>query len=142
MPSPSAPRDALRIFIVEDHADSLGSLKRYLEAIGHAVWHASTIADARARIAAAACDVLLSDLSLPDGTGWELLAQLRADGAAPPFAVAMSGLGSGGDCRKSQDAGFQRHLLKPFSPEDLDRLLAEVVAARNHGERPRPCGAA
>jgi CheY-like chemotaxis protein len=133
-PSPGSCA-ALRIFIVEDHADSLRSLKRYLEAFGHSVAHASDIATARAGLAAAPCDVLLCDLALPDGTGWDLLAHLRANGGAPPFAVAMGGLGSKSDCQKTEAAGFHRHLLKPFSTEELQRLLAEIAAARAGGER-------
>jgi two-component system CheB/CheR fusion protein len=72
--------------------------------------------------------VLISDVGLPDGTGWDLLTRLREEKLPHPgFAVAASGFGSPADREQSKAAGFRHHLLKPFSPDDLDRLLEEAA---------------
>lgn len=118
---------SLRVFVVENNEDTLKYLRRYLEAIGHAVAEARTVAGALAEIPRAACDVLICDIGLADGTGWELMNQLRERGqAAPSFAIAMSGFGMNADRLKSESAGFRHHLLKPFAPEELDALLEEA----------------
>ena len=65
-------------------------------------------------------DLLISDIELPDGTGLELMRQLRERGLP---AIAMSGYGSEEDVRASLDAGFTEHLTKPV---DLTRLIAAI----------------
>ena len=69
-------------------------------------------------------DVLISDIGLPDGDGWQLIRQLESK----PFGIAMSGFGTHSDRQKSLAAGYKHHLTKPFLPEDLDALLAEATA--------------
>jgi CheY-like chemotaxis protein len=120
------PARPLRIFVVEDHADTLKYLRMFLESCGHAVRSASSVEEATAKLPGAEADVLISDLGLPDGTGWELMRMLPAD--APIYAVAMSGFGSKGEREKSRAAGFRRHLVKPFDLDDLVDALAEAAA--------------
>ena len=115
----------LRIFLVENHADTLKWMTRYLEAAGHAVVSAKTMACALAMFPQANCDVLISDIGLPDGDGWELLRTVRL--AQPIFAIAMSGFGMNADHVKSKSAGYRHHLLKPFVPDELDAALAEAA---------------
>ena len=86
------------------------------------------MAKALAAIPGAQCDVLLSDIGLPDGDGWELLRALREGGCPPAYAIAMSGFGMSADHVRSQEAGYRHHLLKPFDPEALDAMLEEAVA--------------
>ncbi len=64
--------------------------------------------------------MLISDIGLPDGDGWELLRQVQAQSARPLFAVAMSGFGLNADHVRSKDAGYRHHLLKPFAPAELN----------------------
>jgi len=116
----------MRVFIVEDHPDTLECFALYLETIGHTVFSAGTVADALREIPRADCDMLISDIGLPDGTGWDLLRGLQLP--RPIFAVAMSGFGMSADRSKSTEAGFRRHLLKPVSPDQLDLLLKEAAA--------------
>lgn len=111
----------MRIFLVENHPDTLACIDRFLRRAGHEVECAQTIADALRALPANPRDVLLTDLGLPDGDGWELLEQLGA--ARPPLAIAMSGRCSPADRARSRTAGFQVHLVKPFLPEDLERAL-------------------
>ena len=119
----------LRIFVVENHEDTLRWLSRYLEMLGHQVMPARTMREALEAIPGAQCDVLISDIGLPDGDGWELLRRLEA--RRPVYAIAMSGFGMTADRTKSLAAGYQAHILKPFEPEVLEAALAE--AAREAG---------
>jgi DNA-binding response OmpR family regulator len=115
----------LRIFVVENHADTLKYLTLYLEEGGHEVISASTLADALARFPTSGCNVLISDIGLPDGNGWELME--RAGQAQEVFAIAMSGFGSFSDRSRSNAAGFRKHMRKPFDLDELDRVLAEAA---------------
>ena len=101
----------------------------YLEHLGHAVDSASTVQTALAALVETRCDLLLSDIGLPDGNGWELLQRLEG-ATRPGFAVAMSGFGMNADQSRSRAAGFQHHLIKPFHPEELDAILGKVRAAQ------------
>ena len=118
----------LRIFVVENHPDTLKYLRMYLEMMGHEVSSAPTVAQALAALPASDPDVLLSDIGLPDGTGWELLERLEGLLDRPPFAIAMSGFGLGADQARSRAAGFRQHLLKPFPPDRLGDLLDEAAS--------------
>jgi len=127
----SAPSS--RILVVENHPDTLLALRLYLEDLGHTVFTAVDIADALAKLPVVHCDILISDIGLPDGTGWDLLE--RAGPLPHTFAIAMSGFGMNADSDRSRAAGFRHHLLKPFKPEELDRILQEAAAmpAVSHG---------
>lgn len=118
----------LRIFVVENHPDTLKWLSRYLEGMGHRVQSATTMAEALEAVPQSQCDVLISDIGLPDGDGWNLLRRLHAD--QKPcliYAIAMSGFGMNSDRATSTAAGFRRHLLKPFNPDELDSALEEAA---------------
>jgi CheY-like chemotaxis protein len=122
----------LRIFLVENHKDTLLWLTRYLEVMGHAVLSARTRAEALERLPGAGCDVLISDIGLPDGDGWELLKTVPL--SHPIYAIAMSGFGMSADRAKSKAAGYRHHILKPFDPSALDTILEEAARERgNHG---------
>ena len=123
-PHPSAARP-LRIFIVENHEDTRFLLGLLLEQLGHTVFSATTLADALDELPDAECDVLISDIGLPDGNGWELMARLGDE--APRYAVAMSGFGMASDRARSLAAGYRHHLLKPVEPNQLERLLDEAA---------------
>ena len=115
----------MRIFLVENHPDTLACVLRHLRCAGHEVDTAQTLADAVRDLPAKPRDVLVADLGLPDGDGWTLLKALGP--ARPPYAIAMSGRGSPEDRERSTAAGFQAHLIKPFLPEDLDHALLPAV---------------
>jgi CheY-like chemotaxis protein len=72
-------------------------------------------------------DLLLSDISLPDGNGWELLRCLTDGGRRPWRAIAMSGRSSMADLARSQTAGFEQHLLKPVAPAIVETILLEAA---------------
>ena len=118
----------MRIFLVEDHPDTLAYLCRHLRRAGHEVETAQTCADALRDLPAKPRDLLLADLGLPDGDGLTLLADLG--GARPALAIAMSGRDSPADIARSREAGFNHHLAKPFLPDDLDRVMHELAQVR------------
>lgn len=118
----------MRIFLVENHADTLACLRRHLVRAGHEVETAQTCADALRYLRVKSCDLLLTDIGLPDGDGWTLLESLGA--ARPPLAVAMSGRNSPGDYQRSREAGFRHHLTKPFLPAELDAVLRDLAEKR------------
>ena len=120
---PASP--VLRIFVVENHPDTLKYLRMYLEQMDHHVQSARSVAEALAALPDADADVLISDIGLPDGDGWELLR--RAQLPHPVYAIAMSGFGMNADHARSRAAGYRHHLLKPFAPEDLDVMLEEAA---------------
>jgi DNA-binding response OmpR family regulator len=121
----------LRIFLVENDVDTLKYFRLYLEESGHTVFGARTQAEALSAIPSLRCDVLISDLGLSDGTGWDLLRRVREETQAPPpYAIAVSGFGREVDRGKSVAAGFRHHLLKPFDLEELDAMLAEAMQER------------
>ncbi len=125
-PTVSSAPCGLRIFLVENHRDSLEAMQMYLEIMGHTVESARDMKTALAALPGAACDVLISDIGLPDGDGWELLRQVRLP--HPIYAVAMSGFGLSADHVRSKEAGYRHHLLKPFNPAELNVLLQEAAA--------------
>ena len=122
-----SPR-SLSIFLVENDEDTLKYFRMFLEDVGHKVQEAQTLADALLAIPTAGCDVLICDVGLADGTGWELLQKLREGGLAhPPYMIAMSGYGMNADRARSATAGFRHHLLKPIDVDDVEKLLEEVL---------------
>jgi len=116
----------MHIFLVENHPDTLKWLTLYLEELDHTVTPARTMREALEALPSTDCDVLISDIGLPDGDGWELMRNLRL--LHPIFAIAMSGFGMNADRAKSKAAGFRHHLLKPFQPDELDAVLDEAAA--------------
>jgi len=112
----------LHILLVENHEDTLHYLHRHLEDEGHSVTAARTAGEARMASVRGTPDVLLCDIGLPDDDGWKLVSGMG--NSRPQLCIAMSGRGMASDVRRSLEAGFQHHLVKPFLPADLDALLA------------------
>jgi DNA-binding response OmpR family regulator len=119
---------ALRVFLVENHEDTVRYIKLYLEHLGHQVSVAREMETALREIPESKCDVLISDIGLPDGDGWLLLERLGA--TRPPFSIAISGYGTGNDRQKSRAVGYDSHLVKPFLPDALLVLLKEADEKR------------
>ena len=117
-------RKALKILVVENHEDTLQAMKMYLELEGHTADTAATMKAALAAATENTFDLVITDIGLPDGDGWELMRQLRERG--PVRAVAMSGYGWKEDLEKSRAAGFLAHLLKPLKITDLEAVLRKI----------------
>lgn len=123
------PQTRLVILLVEDHDDTCRVLKHLLQEEGYVVHAAASKRDALDAFRRDGCHLLLSDIGLPDGNGWQLLQELHAAGHAPR-AIAMSGLGTAADIAASHDAGFSQHLIKPVRWEVLAALLRELAGER------------
>ena len=116
----------VRVIVVEDHADTAECLRKFLTSIGYKVYIAPDIASARGLTKAIAFDVLLSDLRLPDGTGWDLMEELSAK--RPIRGIAISGYNSEDDVARSRQVGFLDHLAKPLVFEELTAAINQAVA--------------
>jgi DNA-binding response OmpR family regulator len=116
--------DSLRVFLVENHEDTAKYMQLFLKELNYEVCTAADMATALREIPKSHCDVLISDIGLPDGDGWQLMEKLGAN--RPQFAIAMSGYGTGNDQRRSRAAGYDHHLVKPFSPDALLALLRKL----------------
>ncbi len=114
----------LRILLVEDHPDTAAMLARLLESDGHAVRMASDIATAVGLLRDEPADLLISDISLEGGTGYDLLKE--AVEIRPIPAMAMSGFGMDEDMRRSLDAGFLEHFVKPLDYEQLRAAIQRL----------------
>jgi CheY-like chemotaxis protein len=124
--SSSRAAKPLRILVVENHADTREILISLLEGLGHTVVVAESMRSALRAAPQARCDVLISDIGLPDGDGWELLGRLNLP--RPMYAIAMSGYGMTADRTRSKAAGYRHHLVKPMGIEQLEGILNEVAA--------------
>jgi CheY-like chemotaxis protein len=122
--SPEPPQGA-QIFLVEDHHDTLKYLTMFLGLLGHTVQSARTMKEALSKISDTNCDILISDIGLPDGDGRELLRQIKVTRRI--YAIAISGFDSESDIAKSKDAGFRHHVTKPFRGDDLIPFLDEAM---------------
>jgi two-component system CheB/CheR fusion protein len=117
----------LRLIVVEDHADTAEGLKKFLKAVGYQVFVATDMASALSLSSAVEFDLLLSDLALPDGNGWELMKQLSA--TRNIRAIAFSAHNSAADLQRSAEAGFIEHLAKPLCPEKLCAAIERAATA-------------
>ena len=117
----------LRILLVEDHTDTALIMARLLTSDGHAVQVASDVQGAIKRANDQQFDLLLSDLGLPDGSGLDLLRELRLARNQLP-AIALSGYGQDKDLQQSHAAGFAAHLTKPVTHSRLEEVISTVVA--------------
>jgi signal transduction histidine kinase len=114
-----------RLLVVEDNVDARQTLRTLLEVLGHEVHEAG---DGEAGIAAALelrPDLVFVDIGLPRVDGYEVARRLRAASSGARL-VALTGYGRDDDVRQARDAGFDEHLLKPAT---LDQLRAAIDAA-------------
>jgi two-component system CheB/CheR fusion protein len=115
-----------RLLLVEDHDSTREVLGRILGRAGHKVYAVGTSHEAL-RIAASAgpFDAVISDLGLPDQSGFTLMRTLKAKYRLP--GIAISGYGMEEDVANTKAAGFSAHLMKPIAFEDLRALLDQVI---------------
>lgn len=126
------------MLVVDDNTDAAETLQVLLEMAGHAVRAVHTGEDAlHAALTGEAPQTILLDIGLPDLTGYEVARELRQ---RPAFdrtvLVALTGWGAERDQQRARAAGFDLHLTKPVSAEDLSRALAAERASE--ALRPRP----
>ena len=118
----AAPARALEVLVVDDNPDAAGATAAVLDYLGHTVRIAGTAAAAMEEAGKKLPDVAILDIGLPDMDGYALAARLRA--AAPDLRlVALTGYGQRADVAQALAAGFDLHLTKPATLDDLQRAL-------------------
>jgi PAS domain S-box-containing protein len=116
---------SLRLLLVEDHVDTSRMLVKLLGSAGYTVRTASDAAGALELAANEPFDLILSDIGLPDASGYHLMRQIKRNHGI--CGIAMSGYGMDEDIRKSREAGFSDHLVKPISFAQLDQAIQRLA---------------
>jgi PAS domain S-box-containing protein len=122
---PSKPVKSLRILLVEDHGDTRRTLARLLKHFGHDISVAENTEDALEILRSKTLDVVLSDIGLPDGSGYDVIAEAKR--RQQLTGIALTGFGMEEDIKRSKKAGFDFHLTKPVDFQELRSVLAEVT---------------
>jgi len=118
-----APRRLLRVLVVDDNRDAAESLAELAAVLGHDARIAYDGPSAVAAALASPPDLVLCDIGLPAMDGYEVARALRSGGVRARL-VALSGYARPEDVARAAEAGFDRHLAKPASPDELERLLS------------------
>ena len=124
--SPKHVPKQLRILLVEDHRDTRHALSRLLTHFGHQTSVADSTRGALEMMTSRRFDLVLCDIGLPDGSGYDVISKAKAKG--PIKAVAITGFGTDEDIRRSKEAGFDFHLIKPVDFQELQSVLEQVGA--------------
>jgi len=114
-----------RILLVEDHDATRQTLVKLLSRRQHVVVAVGSLAEARMAAEREVFDLLISDVGLPDGSGNELMTELRSRYGLR--GIALSGYGQAGDIVRSREAGFVTHLTKPVMIGALEDALLLVI---------------
>jgi PAS domain S-box-containing protein len=122
---PQARKNGIRILLVEDHEPTRTSLARLLMHRYYEVITAASVAEARSIADTKEFHLLISDIGLPDGNGYDLMLELRKK--CPVKGIALTGYGMEQDVARSQDAGFVAHLTKPVGIQSLEVALAAAL---------------
>ena len=120
-------RQALKILLVDDHHDTCAALEKLLTRRGHLIAVSHDVRSAMEAAVRNKFDLLISDIALPDGTGMDLMMQLRAIANVP--GIAISGFGNNGDIERSLQAGFSEHLIKPIKLDNLEAAIERALSA-------------
>lgn len=124
----TAPPPPLHILLVEDHDDTARALVRLLATRGHQVEVASNVATAADAVKGHTFDLVICDIGLPDGTGFDIVQKIRRTSATP--VLALSGFGNTEDVAKAKEAGFDAHLTKPVNFRRLEATIWQLTSRR------------
>jgi CheY-like chemotaxis protein len=121
----AVPASGMRILVVDDNRDSAESLAMLLRLFGNDV---QSVYDGRLALQVATAyrpDVVLLDIGLPGLDGLQVCQCLRKQaGRTQPLIIAMTGYGQEEDQRRSKEAGFNAHMVKPVDLETLQEFLS------------------
>jgi PAS domain S-box-containing protein len=130
-PDPKKEADSIRVLVVDDHQDTLRVLARLLAMLGYQLATAASVTAALNYVASNELDVLVTDIGLPDGSGLDLVREVKKIRNVP--AIAVSGLGSATDIQNSRDAGMFAHLTKPLNFALLHATIQQAVREGGSG---------
>ena len=124
----SAPSSARppRLLVVDDHEDTCTGLKMILERRGYDITVAYTADQAVEKAQREKFDLLISDIGLPDRSGYELMQEMRGRGVP---GIALSGFGMESDVNRARAAGFSEHLTKPINFERLEEVIQQLLSS-------------
>ena len=141
VPTPAAPKSSAppgspsedqaetarkgHLLVVDDHQDTCLGMKMLLERRGYRITLAHTADQAIKKAQREKFDLLISDIGLPDRSGYELMKELRATNSLR--GIALSGFGMENDVSQARAAGFSEHLTKPINFERLDEAIRNLL---------------
>jgi signal transduction histidine kinase len=115
-----------RLLVVDDHEDTCTGLKMILERRGYDITIAYTADQAAEKARQEDFDLLISDIGLPDRSGYELMQEMRDRGVP---GIALSGFGMEHDVNRARAAGFSEHLTKPINFERLEEVIQQLLGS-------------
>ncbi|HEV2454559.1 MAG TPA: response regulator [Verrucomicrobiae bacterium] len=119
------PAKGVKILLVEDHEPTRTTLASLLARRNYDVVAAATVEEARGLAKERGFDLLITDIGLPDGNGYDLMNELCKD--KPLRGIALTGYGMDQDVARSENAGFDAHLTKPVRIQSLEAALDATV---------------
>lgn len=134
----SAPATPAHILLAEDNPDIAELIKITLESRGYCVSAAEGVMEAASIAEQRPVDLLISDVRLKDGTGWELMSRLRQSSTVQ--GIAMSGYSGQDFIEESRAAGFSDYLLKPVEESTLLDCVARLLCDRRDSDASRISG--
>ena len=114
-----------RLLVVDDHADTCKGMKMMLERRGYDITVAHSADQAVEKTRETDFDLLISDIGLPDKSGYELMSELRKSKPLP--GIALSGFGAEADVNKARESGFSEHLTKPINFDRLEEIIRRLL---------------
>jgi len=128
----SKPANGHRILVVDDNVDGAESLALLLRLYGNETFLAHDGLDAVEEAERLRPDAILMDIGLPSLNGYEACRQIRQQSWGKNIAlVAVTGWGQEEDRERSNEAGFDTHIVKPVDHDALMKLLSTMLSARN-----------
>ena len=118
-----------RLLLVDDHADTCTGMKLMLERRGYDITVAHSAGQAVEKTREQDFDLLISDIGLPDRSGYELMSELRDSKGMR--GIALSGFGMDADVDKARNAGFAEHLTKPINFDRLDEAIRHLLGSKS-----------
>ena len=114
-----------RVLVVDDHHDTCTGMKMMLERRGYEITLAHSADQAVEKAHTENFDLIISDIGLPDRSGYELMRELHASKGLR--GIALSGFGTEHDVNKAREAGFSEHLTKPINFERLEEAIHSLI---------------
>lgn len=125
---------------MDAHAGSCHALARLLRLTGYSVYTAASVAEAHVLAAQGLCDLLVAEIDLPDGTGLDLLRDMRAafarrhpQGGRRPPALALTAAAADESQEACRAAGFDAFVPKPAKPAELLEVIERLAGFADPG---------
>ena len=128
------PKSKPRILLAEDHEDTRRVIEKFLSRAGFEVLATADLKGAVEVLSTGQFDIIISDIALPDGTGYALISEARRRGVRA-LAIALSAFTYPTEVFQSHVTGFDHHLRKPFDP-----AMLRLILTMERRDPPRPAG--